>query len=119
MLQKKAIRLITFSSFDTHSSRLFKKLSLLKMNDLVELYVAAIFMFKYNNNLLPSVFKNVFNSVSDIHNYRTRSATKNNGKFNIRFKGAKTWNAIEGSLRKVESLKKFKYNLKLTVLKSY
>ena len=88
------------------------------MNDLVEYYV--IFMFKYNNNLLPSVFKNFFNSVSDIHNYRTRSATKNNfhipkpntnyGKSNIRFKGAKTWNAIEESLRGVESLK---YNLNM------
>ena len=71
-------------------------------------------------------FGHFFNSVSGIHNYRTRSATKNNfhipkpntnyGKSNIRFKGAKTWNAIEESLRGVESLK---YNLKLTVLKSY
>ena len=57
MLQKKAVRLIAFSLFDAHSSPLFKKLSILKMNDLVEYYV-AIFMFKYNNNLLPPVFKN-------------------------------------------------------------
>ena len=40
-------------------SPLFKKLSILKMNDLIEYYV-AIFMFKYNNNLLPPVFKNFF-----------------------------------------------------------
>ena len=38
---------------------------------------------------------------------------------NIRFQGAKTWNAIKESLRKVGSLKKFKYNLKSTVIKSY
>ena len=107
-------------------SPLFKKLSILKMNDLIEYYV-AIFMFKYNNNLLPLVFKNVFVSVSTIHKYQTRSATKENfyipkaktnyGKFNIRFQGAKTWNAIEESLRKVGSLKKFRYNLKSTVIK--
>ena len=107
-------------------SPLFKKLSILKMNDLIEYYV-AIFMFKYNNNLLPPVFKNFFVSVSTIHKYQTRSATKENfyipkaktnyGKFNIRFQGAKTWNAIEESLRKVGSLKKFKYNLKSTVIK--
>ena len=128
MLQEKAVRLITFSSFDAHSSPLFKKLSILKMNALVEYYV-AIFMFKYNNNLLPPVFKTFFASVSNIHKYQTRSATKENfyipkaktnyGKFNIRFQGVKTWNAIEESLRKVGSLKKFKYNLKSTVIKSY
>ena len=77
MLQKKAVRLIAFSSFDAHSSPLFKKLSILKMNDLVEYYV-AIFMFKYNNNLLPPVFKKFFVSVSNIHKYQTRSATKEN-----------------------------------------
>ena len=80
MLQKKAVRLITFSSFDAHSIPLFKKLSILKMNDLVEYYV-AISMFKYNNNLLPPVFKNVFVSVSNIHKYQTRSATKENSIF--------------------------------------
>ena len=127
MLQTKAVGLITLSSVDAHSSPLFKKLSILKMNDLVEYYV-AIFMFKYNNNLLPPVFKNFFISVSNIHKYQTGSATKENfyilkvktncGKFNIRFQGAKTWNAIEESLRKVGSLKKFKYNLKSTVIKS-
>ena len=80
MLQKKAVRLITFTSFDAHSIPLFKKLSILKMNDLVEYYV-AIFMFKYNNNLLPPVFKNFFVSVSNIHKYQTRSATKENSIF--------------------------------------
>ena len=98
------------------------------MNVLVEYYVAT-FMFKYDNNLLPPVFKNFFVSVSNIHKYQTRSATKENfyipkaktnyGKFNIRSQGAKTWNAIEESLRKVGSLKKFKNNLKSTVIKSY
>ena len=65
----------------------------------------------------------------NIHKYQTRSATKqnfnipkaktNNGKFNIRFQGAKTWNAIEESLGKVGNLKKFEYNLKSTVIKLY
>ena len=98
------------------------------MNGLDE-YCVAIFMFKYNNNQLPPVFKSFFISVSNIHKYQTGSATKENfyipkaktncGKFNIRFQGAKTWNAIEESVRKVGSLKKFKYNLKSTVIKSY
>ena len=78
--RKKQYGLITFSSFDAHSIPLFKKLSILKMNDLVEYYV-AIFMFKYNNNLLPPVFKNFFVSVSNIHKYKTRSATKENSIF--------------------------------------
>ena len=55
ILQKKAVRIITFSRFDHHSSPLFRSLSVIKIFDLVTLQI-AIFMYKFNNNLLPSVF---------------------------------------------------------------
>ena len=98
------------------------------MNDLVE-YYAAIYVYVYDSNLLPPVFNNFFISVSNIYKYQTISATKENvqipkaktncGKFHIRFHCAKTWNATEESLGKVGSFKKFKYNLKSAVIKSY
>ena len=87
-------------------------------------------MFKYKRNptSISLLVKNFFISISNIHKYQTGSATTENfyipkvktncRKFYIRFQGAKTWNAIEESLRKVGSLKKFKYNLKSTVIKS-
>ena len=49
------MRLITFSRFDEHSSPLFNSLEIIKFLDLVTFHL-AIFMYKYHNQLLPSVF---------------------------------------------------------------
>ena len=38
MLQKRAVRIITFSAFDEHSSPLFKQLAILRLTDLVTLH---------------------------------------------------------------------------------
>ena len=57
-------------------------------------------MFKLKNDLLPKQFQSFAVNVSEVHNYRTRSAANQNlslpkaktnyGKFNIRLIGAKT-----------------------------
>ena len=64
ILQKKATRIMTFSQFDAHSSPLFKSLHILKFPDLVTLHT-AVFMHKFNDNMLPSVFANFFTSVNN------------------------------------------------------
>ena len=38
------------------------------------LYEIGLFMFKFNNNLLPDNFKNYYKSVKSVHNYHTRSS---------------------------------------------
>ena len=108
ILQKKALRLITFSPFDAHTSPIFKRLSILKLYDLTN-YCIAVFMFKLNNNLLPHKFQLLFKKVSDVHMYHTRSATKQNlylpkartnfGKFNIKYIGSKIWNSLDNCCR--------------------
>ena len=47
ILQKKAVRIMTFSRFDDPSSSLFKSTKLLKFGDIAYLYT-SIFMFKYH-----------------------------------------------------------------------
>ena len=116
ILQKKVVRLITFSAFDAHSSPLFKRLNIMKLHDLVD-YCTAVFMYKFKNNILPIIFDRFFTSVKQIHSYSTRSATKdhfympkirtNYGKFNIRFTGSLIWNSFDDSVK----LKKFKCNI--------
>ena len=66
VLQKKALRLMTFSKFDEHLSPLFKSLNNIKLYDLVS-YQIAIFMYKFKNRLLPLVFNNFFTEVSEVH----------------------------------------------------
>ena len=82
------------------------KLGLLKLWDLIYLDNAgALFMHDYYSCRLPSTFNNLFKSINKVHQYATRLASKksyylpkvstNYGKFNIRFSGAKLWNAIK------------------------
>jgi hypothetical protein len=47
ILQKKDVRIMTFSRFDDPSSSLFKSTKLLKFGDIAYLYT-SIFMFKYH-----------------------------------------------------------------------
>lgn len=74
-----------------------KKLNIIKLHDLVS-YI-GVSMYRFKNRLLPPVFDTFFSSVSGIHQYNTRYATKqshylprvrtNYGKFSIRFQGPK------------------------------
>ena len=114
--QKKAMRIITFSRFDEHSSPLFKSLKIIKFLDLETFYL-AIFMYKYHNQLLPPVFISFFTKITQIHSYNTRLAVKQSfylskartdyGIFNIRFQGPSVWNSIDEDI-KSSSLSLFK-----------
>ena len=55
ILQKKAMRIMTFSGFREHTSPIFKALNLLKYLDLVYVNTAS-FMFQYCSGNLPADF---------------------------------------------------------------
>jgi len=55
ILQQKAMRIITFSKFDAHSSPIFKYLTIIKLPDFYVLNI-AIFMHKFHHKELPSAF---------------------------------------------------------------
>ena len=54
-LQKKAVRIITKSKYNSHTEPLFKKLNLLTVKDIHTLSKLKFF-FKLENNLLPPYF---------------------------------------------------------------
>lgn len=126
-LQKRALRIITFSAFDHPSSPLFKSLGITKFFDLVTYHIAVL-MYKYHNSLLPSAFNCFFMKISQVHSYNTRLAVKqtyylpnartNYGMFNIRFKGPKVWNDLDENIKGF-SLPSFKNKLKQSFLESY
>ena len=129
ILQKRAIRLITFSHYTEHTGPIFKELTLLKFTDIVFLQT-ALFMYELYNNSLPSVFDDKFQLVSKTHPYRTRFSSRcsyklpsfrtNYGKFNIQYSGPKTWNSIPSNII-TQSFHKshFSYHLKCFLLRSY
>ena len=71
-LQKKALRIITLSNNNSHTEPLHKKLSMLKVDDILKLQQLK-FYYKYLHNNLPVYLQNwriIFKY--NIHNYDTR-----------------------------------------------
>ena len=122
-LQKKAIRIITFSSFTEHSSPFFID-NIVKLSDIITLQL-AVFMYKFHNQLLPSVFDVFFNPVRNIHSYNSRlscrmtyaipKARTNYGILNIKFQGVKVRIDISDDINLLP-LKHFQNKLKSLLL---
>ena len=72
---KKAIRIITFSSFFEHTSPLFKDFNVIKLFYEVTVHI-AVFMYKFKNQLLPTNFNVFFTSIKETHNYNTRLSSR-------------------------------------------
>jgi len=76
ILQKRAIRLMTFASVCEHSSPIERELNIIKLDDLIS-FPIAIFMFIFNNSLLPaSSFDAFLSKVSEMYHYNMQSAAK-------------------------------------------
>ena len=72
-LQKKAIRIITLSKYNAHTSPLFKSRKLLKIQDIFKLQQFK-FYYKYVNKKLPAYFQEYDLLTNEsIHNYNTRT----------------------------------------------
>ena len=74
-LQKRIVRIISYSSYKAHTDPIFTKLHILKLHQVYK-YSIFMFMFKYYKNELPSIFNNVFNKNIDVHPYPTRQCYK-------------------------------------------
>ena len=127
ILQKKIVRLMTFSSYYEHTNNLLIKLDILKLSELVT-YQNVLFVYDFFNHNLPEKFNTYFLPVSQKHKYDTRYASRssyslplvrtNYGKFNIRFCGAKFWNEIDDEIKKLNR-SQFKKKIKQQLLLSY
>ena len=73
-LQKRAIKIMTFSKFKEYSNPLFINMKLLRIKDLVlDLYTAAL-MFDFHAGTIPEYFKEFLTSVNKTLNYNKRLA---------------------------------------------
>ena len=127
ILQKKAIRVITFSDFREHSSPLFHALSIIRLVDLIFFYV-AMFMYDFYAAKLPNAFKDLFKKISNGHAFNTRLASRqsyslpsvrtNYVKFNLRFTGANIWDTTSDDKKRMPK-HSFKEAIKSNLLNSY
>ena len=70
-LQKKCVRVICGSKYNSHSEPLFKALNLLKVEDIFRCQVLK-FYYKFMNKSLPLYFETMFTPNSTVHQYETR-----------------------------------------------
>ena len=71
LIQKKVIRLISFTNYDIPNAVTFKDLEILPLNKLVYNRI-GIMIYKYSNNLLPPAINDLYVFNNDVHKYSTR-----------------------------------------------
>ena len=74
-LQKRAVGIISCSLLLAHSEPLFIHLKILQFKKLY-FYTVAVFMYKYEHNLLSSIFNHMYVYNRDVHQVNTRQAVK-------------------------------------------
>ena len=105
LLQKKIIRIITNSSYQSHSRPLFSISKQLTISDLNKLLIAT-FMYRHYTNCLPTVLQGYFYLNSTVHSYFTRGSNKLHisyartdvMKSQLRITGPKLWNTIDPAI---------------------
>ena len=100
ILQKKCLRIITFSFQKDHSNSLLKDLKLFKLHDVLEAEIIKFF-YKFSRNELPKSLCSIFDLVHKVHTYNTRNNlliyisrmfTSQCGNHSLRGDGASLWN---------------------------
>ena len=123
-LQKKAIRIITKSSYLEHTAPLFKSQRLLTVYKVYELN-CILFMYKcLNCNYFPELRLRIQRN-SDYHEYNTRNRNLFRNSDVIRLRvcqrsflnfGMKAWNLLTPDIKESNNIFKLKINMKLHLL---
>ena len=119
------MRAITNSDYRAHSAPLFTKLGILDIFQ-VNTFQVAKFMFYYHNQLLLSMFLNLFVTSGQVHKYGTRTVNSyrshpcrtNLKQFTILYQGPKIWNSLPATITCSPSLLSFKKTILGFLIKS-
>ena len=71
LIQKKIVRVITFSDRLAHTAPLFKQLNILPLDKLI-FHRIELFMYKIHHNMHPSVINEMYVQNHNIYVYNTR-----------------------------------------------
>ena len=122
-LQKKIVRIITFSPYDCHSSPLFYQLKILPLEYIYK-YNLALTFHKINNNQISTGSHNLV-PINQIHKHNTRLSKNNNffqpfnrirlGQTTYSTQGIKFWRELPIELKNLP-FKRFKFNVKQFLL---
>ena len=77
VLQKKCVRILTFSPFNSHTHDIFKDLGVLKVRDVIEMHQLKL-VFDFFNCGLPSDLMTLFTPASVVHPTQVLNSSLNN-----------------------------------------
>lgn len=122
--QKRSLRIIHGAPPRSPSTPLFLSSEVLPLDSIYEFKILE-FMFKYNNFMLPGIFRSMFTLNANVHNHDTRqrhlihhaqTSTTAYSK-SIRYTGISLWNDLHQDIRNSTSPGLFKNKLKIYLLK--
>ena len=119
LMQKKAIRIVTRSTWNAHTAPLFVKLHVLTLNN-VNRYQTGCFMYKIYNNMLPTNLMTLFSKNLTLYNHDTRRKNNfhviqrriNKRALSIKIYGVTLWNGLSVELKELNSFNLFKTKYK-------
>jgi hypothetical protein len=125
-LQKKTVRIITTSKYNDHTNPLYKKLKILKLEDIYKLKVAK-YMYAFDKQILPSPLLDIISYNRNTHEYNTRN--KDNPHIDtrrtiiasnsLRHKGPEIWYEIPEIIKSKKTIKSFTNTLKKQIITNY
>lgn len=126
LLQKKAIRICSKADYLAPTSKLFKSLNTLKLEDINKLQIGSL-MQRYHVNTLSPYLMNMFIVNSNIHDHYTRSSNKfhrwsylnDKSKYSLRHTGPVLWNDLNLKLFNTQFNNIFKRQYKRILISSY
>ena len=125
-VQKRAVRVVTNSKYRAHTDPLFKKLSVLKLNDMYK-QQSALFMHDYSNKRLPISFHDFYpdprhgrstTRSCELNVYIPKSRT-NFSKLSAYIDVPKIWNNLSGEIKNNPNRNLFKRTLKTSFMENY
>ena len=127
ILQKKCLRIMNFSEFNSHTNPLFIQNRLLKLDDIIESSHLQL-IFEFTNKNLHEDLCNLFNFTVDVHTHNTcvmhkglfipSINTSNFGNKSLRFSAPMLWNNFIKSYPVILNFK-HKSQLKFCLKKIY
>ena len=120
---------MNFAPFRSHTNELFKKDSILKCNDILEVEKLKV-VFGYLTGRLPSELMKLFTNNSDVHSHDTRIGglhvprvnTTAHGNKSLKYSACILWNdhlKINKNINKMTSIVQFKSYLKRHYISKY
>jgi hypothetical protein len=112
--QNQALKILFSKDYMTPTLELHKEIKILMMQDIYNVNIAK-FVYKHQNNLLPTIFEPYFNNNNEIHQHNTRHCTqihrknhsKTSGQKTVKNKGAIIWNTLPKTNTKCKTIKNF------------